>query len=94
MNKLLLSLAVLLLAAACSSSDHGELVGVQDRQEWFPSEPYGMVYIPQGSTIWAMPIRTFPTRSQHRPRLFRTFLLHGPNRDHQQRVQTICPMGP
>ena len=49
MNKLLLSLAVLTLAASCSSSDHGELVGVQDRQEWFPSEPYGMVYIPQGS---------------------------------------------
>lgn len=38
-----------LILAACSSSDHGELVGVQDRPEWFPSEPYGMVYIPQGS---------------------------------------------
>ncbi len=34
---------------ACSSNDYGELVGVQDRSEWYPSEPYGMVYIPQGS---------------------------------------------
>lgn len=49
MNRILLSTLVLMLAAACSSNDHGELVGVQDRREWYPSEPYGMVYIPQGS---------------------------------------------
>jgi sulfatase modifying factor 1 len=34
---------------ACSSSDHGELVGAENRSEWYPSEPYGMVFIPQGS---------------------------------------------
>ncbi len=38
-----------ILAASCSSNDQGELVGVQDRTTWYPSEPYGMVNIPQGS---------------------------------------------
>jgi formylglycine-generating enzyme required for sulfatase activity len=37
------------LLLSCSSNDRGELVGVQDRPTWYPSEPYGMVFIPQGS---------------------------------------------
>lgn len=47
-NKLFFAIGFLALVA-CSSSDHGELTGVQDRPEWYPSEPYGMVFIPQGS---------------------------------------------
>ncbi|HBJ71953.1 MAG TPA: gliding motility-associated lipoprotein [Cryomorphaceae bacterium] len=43
------SLAAVALLAACSGSDHGELVGVQNRPDFYPSDPYGMVYIPQGS---------------------------------------------
>jgi formylglycine-generating enzyme required for sulfatase activity len=42
-------MAILAILAACSGSDHGELVGVQNRPEFYPSDPYGMVYIPQGS---------------------------------------------
>ena len=49
MKKFLLGLTTAALLASCGSSDHGELVGVQDRPTWYPSEPYGMVYIPQGS---------------------------------------------
>ena len=49
MKKFLLGMASIALLASCGSSDHGELVGVQDRPTWYPSEPYGMVYIPQGS---------------------------------------------
>lgn len=45
----LASLAAVALLAACSGSDHGELVGVQNRPDFYPSDPYGMVYIPQGS---------------------------------------------
>ncbi len=37
------------LFASCSSNDYGELVGVSDRPNWYPSQPFGMVYIPQGS---------------------------------------------
>ncbi|KAB2816855.1 MAG: gliding motility-associated lipoprotein [Bacteroidetes bacterium] len=49
MNKFGLSVISIALLASCSSSDHGELVGVQNRPEWFPTEPYGMVFVPQGS---------------------------------------------
>lgn len=49
MKKLIVTAFSIALFAACSSNDHGELVGVQGRPEWYPSEPYGMVYIPQGS---------------------------------------------
>ncbi|HAP71914.1 MAG TPA: gliding motility-associated lipoprotein, partial [Cryomorphaceae bacterium] len=49
MKKLLLGLTSAALLASCGGSDQGELVGVQNRPTWYPSEPYGMVYIPQGS---------------------------------------------
>ena len=49
MKKILLGLVSVAFLASCGSSDHGELVGVQNRPTWYPSEPYGMVYIPQGS---------------------------------------------
>lgn len=42
-----LSIAAAALLAACSGSDHGELVGVQNRPEWYPSDPFGMVYVPR-----------------------------------------------
>ena len=44
---LLRSLAVSL--SACGGSSNGELIGIQNRQVWNPTDPYGMVYIPQGS---------------------------------------------
>jgi sulfatase modifying factor 1 len=49
MNKKVLLLFGIATLVACSSSDHGELTGTQNRPEWYPTEPYGMVYIPQGS---------------------------------------------
>lgn len=49
MKKLIITALGAVLFASCSSNDHGELVGVQDRPTWYPSEPYGMVFIPQGS---------------------------------------------
>lgn len=50
MKKLIVTtIGIAILTVACNSNPHGELVGVQDRPEYYPSEPYGMVYIPQGS---------------------------------------------
>lgn len=49
MKKFGLSIIAIAILASCSSNDHGELVGVQNRPQWYPSEPYGMVFIPQGS---------------------------------------------
>ena len=45
-----MSLIVALLSA-CGGSGNGELIGVQNRQIWNPTDPYGMVFIPQGSFI-------------------------------------------
>lgn len=43
------ALAGILVLASCSGTDHGELVGVQNRPDFYPNDPYGMVFIPQGS---------------------------------------------
>ena len=34
--------------SACNSG-HGELIGVQDREDWYQEDPYGMLFIPMGS---------------------------------------------
>jgi sulfatase modifying factor 1 len=47
-NTILVSSIVALLSA-CAGSGNGELVGIQKRQTWNPTDPYGMVFIPQGS---------------------------------------------
>ena len=49
MKKIILISSVVALLAACAGSGNGELIGVQDRPVWNPEDPYGMVYIPQGS---------------------------------------------
>lgn len=47
-NLFVLSL-IAILGGACSNSGNGELIGVQNRPVWNPTDPYGMVFIPQGS---------------------------------------------
>lgn len=37
------------LIVSCTSSGSGELIGVENRPIWNPTDPYGMMYIPQGS---------------------------------------------
>ena len=35
--------------SSCGTSSRGELVGVQELTEFYPSDPYGMVHIPKGT---------------------------------------------
>ena len=49
MKKVILSSMVVALLSACGGSGNGELIGTQNRQIWNPTDPYGMVFIPQGS---------------------------------------------
>ena len=49
MKKIILLSSVVALLSACGSSGNGELIGVQKRNIWNPTDPYGMVFIPQGS---------------------------------------------
>lgn len=44
-----IGLVVAIIASSCGSSYNGELVGVPGRKKWFEPEPYGMVFVPQGS---------------------------------------------
>lgn len=47
-NLLVASLAIILLAS-CGSGNRGQLTGVAGREKWYQADPYGMVFIPQGS---------------------------------------------
>jgi len=49
MKKIILVSFIVALLSACGGSGNGELIGVQNRPMWNPTDPYGMVYIPQGS---------------------------------------------
>ena len=51
MKKLLYSAFALILLSGCSGGNHGELVGVQPREDWYQYNPYGMNYIHFGSFI-------------------------------------------
>jgi len=49
MKNTILVILIVALLSACGSSGNGELIGVEKRQIWNPTDPYGMVFIPQGS---------------------------------------------
>jgi len=48
MKRLLLLACFIAVITGCNSMD-GQLIGVQDRPQFFQADPYGMVYIPMGS---------------------------------------------
>lgn len=46
------NLAIVFLAlflASCAKLDSGQLIGVLDRPDWSPIQPYGMQYVPSGT---------------------------------------------
>ncbi|MFM1745451.1 MAG: Serine/threonine-protein kinase pkn1, partial [Bacteroidota bacterium] len=49
MKNLMIASIALLLLSSCGGGDRGQLVGVQGREKWYQADPYGMVFIPQGS---------------------------------------------
>jgi formylglycine-generating enzyme required for sulfatase activity len=47
---LVISIVCAILSGSCSkTSSSGELTGVEDRKAYFEPDPYGMVFVPQGS---------------------------------------------
>ena len=48
MKKLTFLLLMISTLVSCYE-ENGELIGVQDRPEWYQPVPYGMLLIPQGS---------------------------------------------
>ena len=51
MKKILFLSTVVALLSGCAGSGNGELIGETDRLVWNPTDPYGMVFIPQGSFV-------------------------------------------
>ena len=51
MKKIILISSIAIFLSACGGSGNGELIGVQKRAIWNPTDPYGMVFIPQGSFL-------------------------------------------
>jgi len=51
MKKIILLSSIVTIFMSCGSSGNGELIGVQEREFWNPTDPYGMVFIPQGSYV-------------------------------------------
>ena len=51
MKKIILLSSIVTILMSCGSSGNGELVGVQQREFFNPTDPYGMVFIPQGSFV-------------------------------------------
>ena len=49
MKKIFLFLAIILLFGSCDHSGKGYVIGVQGREQWYQPDPYGMLFIPQGS---------------------------------------------
>ncbi len=58
-----------LVLSACSSGDHGELVGVQGRDPWFQAEPYGTLYCPPGGFTMGQSDQDIPTNFTQRARM-------------------------
>ena len=40
---------IVLFASGCMPAGNGELIGVQGRELWYPSDPFGTLFIPSGS---------------------------------------------
>jgi len=51
MKKIILLSSIVAILSSCGSSGNGELIGVQEREFCNPTDPYGMVFIPQGSFV-------------------------------------------
>lgn len=49
MKKIIIVTLIIATLYGCGGSGNGELIGSQNRQIWNPTDPYGMVFIPQGS---------------------------------------------
>ena len=49
MKQLIIAVIAVLMIASCGSGNRGQLIGVQGRESWYQADPYGMVFIPQGS---------------------------------------------
>ena len=51
MKRILFLGLIITILSSCGNSGSGELIGATERKAWQPTDPYGMVFIPQGSFV-------------------------------------------
>ena len=51
MKRILFFGLIVTILSSCGNSGNGQLIGTQNRAIWQPTDPYGMVFIPQGSFV-------------------------------------------
>ena len=51
MKRIIFLSSIVALLSNCGGSGNGELIGGLDRSDWNPTDPYGMIFVPQGSFI-------------------------------------------
>lgn len=51
MRQLIIGSFILLILSSCGKGNRGQLVGAMGRENWYQADPYGMVFIPQGSYL-------------------------------------------
>lgn len=51
MRQLIIGSFILLILSSCGGGNRGQLIGAQGRERWYQADPYGMVFIPQGSFL-------------------------------------------
>lgn len=49
MRNLILLFASAVMLSSCGGGNRGQVVGAQDRENWYQPDPYGMLFIPSGS---------------------------------------------
>ena len=51
MKRILFLSSIVALLSSCGGSGNGELIGSTGRVTWNPTDPYGMVFVEQGSFV-------------------------------------------
>ena len=72
MKRLFFYSLIAIFISSCSNSGNGELIGVQDRPDFFQSAPYGMVFIPLGSFTMGASDQDVPYAHVHEPKVVST----------------------
>ncbi len=49
LKNLFLYTVILVFLGSCGNSGNGQLIGVQDREDWYQPDPFGMLFIPMGA---------------------------------------------
>jgi len=68
MKKALLFVMAALFLYNCGNKGNGQLIGVQDREDWYQEDPFGMLFIPPGAYTQGTSDQDVPYQHVNTPR--------------------------